>query len=228
MATFFFPQGGRHGCREVQLYFETGSSSFPSPTPPPPPDHHHHHGWCPRAEPSVLKRRVNRSISWISLGTFTPIRAILQARVMVGGIYTPRITAFFLSFSSTVPLLAVQIIRASVALATLIGQNPYAISFIYPKHFLPHNDTNKAKQRQVQIYIIRPCLHSTTLYCWSGTKTLPDRTSVTHENGDFGPVSVTERSCAAPILKVDRHRLVYVPLFSALTPRFNLIKLLQV
>ena len=84
---------------------------------------------------------------------------------MVGGIYTPRITAFFLSFSSTVPLLAVQIIRASVALATLIGKNPYAISFIYPKHFLPHNDTNKAKQRQVQIYIIRPCLHSTTLYC---------------------------------------------------------------
>ena len=84
---------------------------------------------------------------------------------MVGGIYTPRITAFFLSLSSTVPLLAVQIIRASVALATLIGKNPYAISFIYPKHFLPHNDTNKAKQRQVQIYIIRPCLHSTTLYC---------------------------------------------------------------
>ena len=34
MATFFFPQGGRQGCREVQLYFETGSSSFPSPTPP--------------------------------------------------------------------------------------------------------------------------------------------------------------------------------------------------
>ena len=34
MATFFFPQGGRHGCREVQLYFETGSSSFPNPTPP--------------------------------------------------------------------------------------------------------------------------------------------------------------------------------------------------
>ena len=74
------------------------------------------------------------------------------------------------------------------------------MSFIYPKHFLPHNDTNKAKQRQVQIDIIRPCLHSTTLYWWSDTKTLQDRASVTHENGDFGPVSVTERSCDAPIL----------------------------
>ena len=219
MATFFFPQGGRHGCREVQLYFETGSSSFHSP----------HHGWRTRAEPSVLKRRVTRSISWISLGTFTPIRAILQARVMVGGVYMPRITAFFfLSFSSTVLLLAVQMIRAAVALTTLIGNNPNAISFIYPKHFLPHNDTNKAKQRRGQIYIIRPCLHSTTLYCWSGTKTLPDRASVTHENGDFGPVSVTEWSGATPMLKVDRHRLVYVPLFSALTPRLNLIKLLLV
>ena len=72
---------------------------------------------------------------------------------------------FFLSFSSTVLLLAVQMIRAAVALATLIGNNPNAISFIYPKHFLPHNDTNKAKQRRGQIYIIRPCLHSTTLYC---------------------------------------------------------------
>ena len=72
---------------------------------------------------------------------------------------------FFLSFSSTVLLLVFQIIRAAVALATLIGKNPNTISSIYPKHFLQHNDTNKAKQRQVQIYIIRPCLHSTTLYC---------------------------------------------------------------
>ena len=27
----------------------------------------------------------------------------------------------------------------------------------------------------------------------------------THENGDFGPTSVTERSCAAPKVKKDRH-----------------------
>ena len=27
----------------------------------------------------------------------------------------------------------------------------------------------------------------------------------THKNSDFGTISVTERSCASPILKVERH-----------------------
>lgn len=49
----------------------------------------------------------------------------------------------------------------------------------------------------------------------SGAKTTPDK------NGDFGAVSVTERSCAAPRRseKVDRHlsdRFLYVLFFSAL------------
>ena len=210
MATFFFPQGGRHGCREVQLYFETGSSSFPSP------------------HLQFLNVQLTDLFLEFLWGPSLPLELFCRPLLWLEAFTRHGLRHFFLSFSSTVLLLAVQIIRAAVALATLIDKNPKAISFIYPKHFLPHNDTNKAKQRQVQIYIIRPCLHSTTLYCWSGAKTLPDRASVTHENDDFGPVSVTERSCAAPILKVDRHRLVYVPLFSALTPRFNLIKLLQV
>ena len=40
----------------------------------------------------------------------------------------------------------------------------------------------------------------------SGKKTIPDRTSVhTYRNGDFRALSVTERSCVAPISKVERH-----------------------
>ena len=40
----------------------------------------------------------------------------------------------------------------------------------------------------------------------SGKKTIPDRTSVhTHRNDDFRAISVTERSCSAPISKVERH-----------------------
>ena len=37
---------------------------------------------------------------------------------------------------------------------------------------------------------------------------------LTHKNGDFGMISVTRRSCAAPILKVDRHISdTFLPLF---------------
>ena len=32
----------------------------------------------------------------------------------------------------------------------------------------------------------------------------------THENGDFGAISVPERSCAAPILKVERKSLQFL------------------
>ena len=40
----------------------------------------------------------------------------------------------------------------------------------------------------------------------AGTKTIPDRASVyTHKNRDFGAISVTERSCATPISKVESH-----------------------
>ena len=40
----------------------------------------------------------------------------------------------------------------------------------------------------------------------AGPKTISDSTSVhTYKNGDFGPISVTARSCAAPNLKKDRH-----------------------
>ena len=39
----------------------------------------------------------------------------------------------------------------------------------------------------------------------------------THENGDFGSISVTERSCAAPTSKVGSHtyRIGFVPYFGA-------------
>ena len=40
----------------------------------------------------------------------------------------------------------------------------------------------------------------------AGTKTIPDGASVyTHKNRDFGAISVTERSCATPISKVESH-----------------------
>lgn len=42
------------------------------------------------------------------------------------------------------------------------------------------------------------------IFC-AGTKILPDRASVHHNYGDFGEISGTERSCAAPISKVERH-----------------------
>ena len=37
----------------------------------------------------------------------------------------------------------------------------------------------------------------------AGMKTIPGRALFTHKNGDFGAVSVTERSCAAPISKLE-------------------------
>ena len=40
----------------------------------------------------------------------------------------------------------------------------------------------------------------------AGKKTIPDRASVyTHKNRDFGAISVTERSCATPISKVESY-----------------------
>ena len=41
----------------------------------------------------------------------------------------------------------------------------------------------------------------------AGTKTILDRVSVpnTHKNGDFGEISITKRSCAAPVSKVESH-----------------------
>ena len=44
----------------------------------------------------------------------------------------------------------------------------------------------------------------------TGTKTIPDETSVHSNSGDFGAISVTERGCAAPIVEhlntwVERH-----------------------
>ena len=35
----------------------------------------------------------------------------------------------------------------------------------------------------------------------TGTKTIPDETSVHSNSGDFGAISVTERGCAAPIVE---------------------------
>ena len=36
-------------------------------------------------------------------------------------------------------------------------------------------------------------------------KTLPESALFTLKNGDFGAISVTDRSCAASILKLERH-----------------------
>ena len=49
-----------------------------------------------------------------------------------------------------------------------------------------------------------------TFWACAGTKTIPDslnRTGLlfTNNKGDFGAISVTERSCAAPSLKVENH-----------------------
>ena len=128
----------------------------PSPNPTPPPPHHHLH---------FLNVQLTDLFLEFLWGPSLPLELFCRPLLWLEAFTRHGLRHFFLSFSSTVLLLAVQIIRAAVALATLIDKNPKAISFIYPKHFLPHNDTNKAKQRQVQIYIIRPCLHSTALYC---------------------------------------------------------------
>ena len=58
---------------------------------------------------------------------------------------------------------------------------------------------------KVESCISDRCSYYTGELC-TGTKTIPDRASVyTHKNRDFGMISVTERSCAAPISKVESY-----------------------
>ena len=64
-----------------------------------------------------------------------------------------------------------------------------------------------AQFSKVESCISDRCSYSVPDSFWVGTKTIPDtRASVyTHKNRDFGAISVTERSCATPISKLESH-----------------------
>jgi len=69
----------------------------------------------------------------------------------------------------------------------------------YPKTAL----IDKHQKPQYHRGVSGTLLHTVPNSSYAGTKTIPDETFVHSKSGDFGAISVTERSCAAPI--VERH-----------------------
>ena len=56
----------------------------------------------------------------------------------------------------------------------------------------------------LHLYIMNKAIHTISGSFCAGTKTIADRT-FTNKNKDFGANAVTERSCSAPIPKVESH-----------------------
>ena len=71
---------------------------------------------------------------------------------------------------------------------------------------------NQSKQFRYFLELALGYVHTTMPY-WKvfapARKPYQIGSLLTHKNGDFGAISVTEQCCAAPIFKVDSHCLLY-------------------